>query len=770
MTLLEALILIPLGAAAGAPWLEARLKDQAYWVMASLAALLFAALLGAGLGGWLGAESSRPWAPELGVSLDLRATGLGWAMALLITGIGALVLLYSRPIMGSDPKSGRFLSTLMAFMGAMLGVVMSDNVLLLFVFWELTSITSFLLIGFKSDKKESRDAALQALFITGGGGLVLLAGLVWLGMEAGTYAISDMAAVSNPWIVLLVAIGAFTKSAQFPFHFWLPGAMAAPTPVSAYLHSATMVKAGVFLLAALHPVLGGSALWLPLVGGVGAATAVAGSVLAFVSSDLKRILAWSTVAALGSLTCLVGLGTEKSMQAFAIFLLAHACYKGALFMSAGILEKKAGSRDVSQLSGLRTKMPLTFAAAALAGLSMMGVLPLAGFVAKEYFFEAALALTGPLMPWIAAAAFIGAAGGVFAALQAGFSPFLGNPGPELDAKEPGWELLAGPAVLSLLGLAAGAGLSAVNYGWVGPVASTALGSPVDGSLKLWAGLTPALGLSVAAIALGLGCFAGWKKAWPALAGVETNWKYGPAEAFRRFSEWLPEGCAAAGRLMDHGRLRWDFILFFGAALVLVGLWLVRLPLLPPEIKTLELAWHEIMVLAGGAAGAVTAVFSKSRLGAIALLGALGFAIASTYLFLGAPDLAVTQILVEALAVVLLVLVFAKLPGFRKLTTKTNRLRDAVLAGGVGLCFSLLMLHIAALPAPNPVSQRHAELSVEGAKGANVVNTILVDFRALDTLGEITVLAVAALGVFALVSMRKKLKAATDAGPGTEGGE
>ncbi|HMO86146.1 MAG TPA: proton-conducting transporter membrane subunit, partial [Lacipirellulaceae bacterium] len=454
-----------------APSVHRVLRDGAGWALALLPAGLavyFASLIPdmprEGL------RMSIPWAPSLGLQFSLLCDGLSALMALLISGVGALVLIYAGGYFHGRREAVRLYVLLLAFMASMLGVVLADNVLTLFVFWELTSFTSYLLIGFDHERPAARAAALQALLVTGGGGLALLAGLLLLGRVGADNGLSLVdslqlssllplgeAAAAHPLyapILILVCLGAFTKSAQVPFHFWLPGAMAAPTPVSAYLHSATMVKAGVYLLARLSPLLGGTELWTGLVGAVGGATMLTGAVLALRETDLKLVLAYTTVSALGALTLLVGLDTPHCAVAAAAYLAAHGMYKGALFLVAGAVDHSVHTRDVTQLSGLARAMPLTAVAAGLAALSMAGLPPLFGFVAKELLYDAAL--HGP-----AASAAVAVAVGasvllVAAAAVVGVRPFLGGVSDKAKlAHEVAGSLLLGPLLLAGLGVVVG---------------------------------------------------------------------------------------------------------------------------------------------------------------------------------------------------------------------------------------------------------------------------------------------------------------------------
>ena len=477
---------------------------------------------------------SVPWVPSLGLSLSFRFDGLSVLFATLITGIGTLVVLYAARYLEQHPHAGRFQVSFFAFMGSMLGVVLSDNLIALFVFWELTGFTSYLLIGFEHERQEARRAALQALLVTGAGGLALLAAAVMLWQAGGSVSLSTLLAngtaivghaMYGP-IVGLVLLAAFTKSAQFPFHFWLPNAMQAPTPVSAYLHSATMVKAGVYLVARMTPLLGGSLLWTGVITLVGAMTMVGGAYRAVLETDLKRMLAYATISALGVLMLLLGIGTREAVVASLTYLLAHACYKGALFLIVGAVEHETGTRDLTELGGLRHRMPVTAVAAMLAAGSMAGVPLLFGFVAKEQFYDSVRHVeqfgVWPgmvlVVAAVAASALLGAAG-----LMAGVSPFVGRPTVLKDTHEPPPSLWLGPLVLGGVGLVVGL-VPALVDAPLRLAAAAVTGDAAPVSLALWHGFSVTLLLSVVTLigSLSLFMFSGpiRRHAWPRALGTE----------------------------------------------------------------------------------------------------------------------------------------------------------------------------------------------------------------------------------------------------------
>jgi multicomponent Na+:H+ antiporter subunit A len=697
-------------------------------------------------------RAAASWIPALGVRLSFHVDGLGLLFALLITGVGALVTVYAGGYLGAHPHRGRFYATLFAFMGSMLGLVLADNLVLLFVFWELTSLTSYLLIGFEHEDEAARDAALQALLVTGAGGLALLAGALLLARVAGTFELSALlgrgdAVRADPAyaaILVLVLLGAFTKSAQVPFHFWLPSAMAAPTPVSAYLHSATMVKAGVYLLARLSPVLGDTGAWRAGLTAVGAATLVVGAWLALRQTDLKRILAYTTVAALGALTALLGVGTTAAVTAAVVFLLGHALYKGALFLVAGAVDHETGARDAEGLRGLGRGMPITATAAAAAAVSMAGLPPTFGYLGKELLYEvahdhvalAAVAVLGNVL-YVAAAALV-------------LRPFFGPAGGRAGPAEAPASLWIGPAVLAALGVVLGLA-PAVARPLVAGAAGAVLARPVAPDLALWHGLTPAVALSAltlagAAIAFRIRArLRGW-----ALGGLPA--RLGPARGYAGALRALYAVAAAQTRVLQNGSLRWYLRVTLVVTIALAGWALLgrgafAWPAAGPAATAFDVGLGALVLLA-----AFTATASTSRFAAVAALGAVGYGIAVVYALHGAPDLAMTQVVVDTLTVILFVLVFRHLPRFTALSSARTRVRDAVIAGAAGAFVTAAMWAAMTAGGPPPISGFFLEASVPGGHGRNVVNVILVDFRALDTMGEITVLALAALGVVALLRL------------------
>jgi multicomponent Na+:H+ antiporter subunit A len=701
------------------------------------------------------ASGAVPWVPSLGVEVAWRLDGLSRLLALLITGIGAFVVLYAARYMRDDPKLHRFLATLMLFMAAMLGAVLADDLILLFVFWELTSLASFLLIGFKAEKSEARKAAQQGLLVTVGGGLALLAAILLLGAAAGTFRISALTERPEallghaflPWIVVLLAIGCFAKSAQWPLHFWLPNAMAAPTPVSAYLHSATMVKLGVYLLARLNPLFQSEPLWQGLLTGAGAMTMVTGALLALRERDLKRKLAWSTIVALGTLVTLIGLADPLAATAAVAFLLVHALYKACLFLVSGIVDHAAGTRDALVLRGLGRRMPLTALAAGLAALSMAGAPGFVGYLAKDLVFTAQLGVPG-LLPAVALAA--NAAMVVVAGVVAA-RPFLGQLREDCTAVgEAPAAMLAGPIVLAMLGLLFGLAPWLVAGSVIEPAAAAILGRPTGAVLGDKVGGESVLYLSVGVLGLGLVAYLGWTRLQPTLARQAWLDAWGPDAIYGRALRGLSRIAAWQTGRIQHGSLRgylgFSLAVMFGGALVALatggGLAMPGWTVVP--------GWHHLALVLLVATGVVAACLAGDLLTQVMAAAIVGFGAGILFLALGAPDLAFTQFTVEAISIVLLVAVLARLP-FRKpdARRREGRARDAALALGVGAAGALVLLAVLAVPFSPHIPEWMGQAAVPEAKGRNVVNVVIVDFRALDTLGEIAVLAVAALAAAVL---------------------
>lgn len=707
------------------------------------------------------------WVDTLSIQLAFLVDGLSLFFALLVTVFGLLIFLYAHRYMEDSPQINRFAGYLLLFSGSMLGLVLSANLISLFVFWELTSLSSFLLIGFKHKDEDSRRSARQALLITAGGGLALMAGFILLEIATGSgYNLTEI--LSQPEVVadsglqsaaiILIGLGALTKSAQFPFHFWLPNAMAAPTPVSAYLHSATMVKAGVYLIFRLNPLFQEAALWHHLTGTAGALTMTWGALKAFQEDDLKRILAYTTVSALGILFMMIGLGGEAAVNAAMVYVLAHALYKCALFMTAGNIDHQTGTRRISQLSDLSRKMPLTATTVALALASMAGVLPLLGFVGKELLYDALYHAADPFAIVYLALLFL--AGALFTAVSVDilYNAFFKTGKLRDQPIREGQLLLTLPPLL----LAVVSLLTGIAPGWtLAPLlkwsAASIHGFAPTMKLKLWHGFNFVFLLSLATLLTGVGLYflRNWlrraqKPPWASadllydqlIAGSESVAQYITGEIQNGYlRRYIATVIITFSMLllaaMAHGQVFQSFS---------------TAPLLE-SLQIYEVVILALIVLATGFLFRV-----RSRLIVTATFGIIGYSIALAYTLFSAPDVAITQFLAETLTLILLILIIHRLPSYT-LKTSIARLKYlpvAILFGAMMAVTAYVML----LQEKDTGSQAYfLEQSIPKGKGQNAVNVILVDFRALDTLGEITVLTVTMIGIIALLKFKPNNKKA-----------
>jgi len=706
-----------------------------------------------------------PWIPGLGIDLAFRIDGLSLTFALLISGIGALVLLYANSYLTGDPQFGRFVLFLTSFMLAMLGVVLADDLVLLFVFWELTTITSYLLIGYNHDQAKSRRNALQALFLTGAGALAFLAGLIILGEVAGTYRISEILTQgdmlrAHPMygaILILFLLGALTKSAQVPFHFWLPNAMAAPTPVSAFLHSATMVKAGVYLMARMHPAMSGTDAWMITLTTLGGITAVFASILALRQTDLKQALAYTTLMALGTLTLFLGQSSGYAMTAFATFLVVHSLYKAALFLVVGNLDAATGTRETEELSGLARAMPFTAIAAALAALSMAGFPPFLGFIGKELKYAGALAVSSePAL--VAAAVLLANALMLAVAAIVSFRPFYrhGRVGMTKVKNAVPWPMVAGPFILAVLGAVFGIYPDLLQRTLVTPTVLSLTGSVENAKeLKLWAGVNMPLILSIATFVIGTLFYIFHQPMRRVLVAIEPRVPDLDAE-WDVFMDKLKGFAQGVARRVQTGRMTDYMAVTFGT--IAVGLLstaaLRGLPPLAPAFTETGLMPFSIVALI--LAGSLLTAFTKSRITGIAALGVVGIGAALVFIFYSAPDVAITQLMVEVLVVVLMSVVMLQLPRLEHYDYPF-RPGHALIAVGVGASVTLILLAILSTPLDLRLTQFFETASWPEAFGRNIVNVILVDFRALDTFGEVAVVVMAALAAIALLRQVKEKK-------------
>ncbi len=706
------------------------------------------------------------WVPALDVTLSFMVDGLSLTFALLITGIGTIVFLYSGQYLAGHPHYGRFMLYLAAFMLAMLGLVLADNLIAIFVFWELTTVTSYLLIGFGHAEAAARRNALQALLVTGTGGLALLAGFVLIGIAAGSFELSEILArpgvlTDHPWylaILILVLAGAFTKSAQVPFHFWLPNAMAAPTPVSAYLHSATMVKGGVYLLARMHPGLSGTDAWFWSLTIAGAATAVFASVLALRQTDLKQALAYTTLMALGTLTLFLAGSGAQAITGAATFLIVHSLYKACLFLAVGNIDHATGTREVGRLRGLGRALPVTALAAVLAGMAMAGFPPFLGFIGKELLYGGATG--GEAGAWlVGAASFAANALMVAVAGVVALGPFwhrgAAEVAPGAEPHEAPWPMWIGPALLALLGLGLGI-WPALAAPLIGAVVAAIVPGATAYELYLWHGVNLPLILSLATFAAGIVLYLGAGRLRATLAAADARAPFHFDPGWDRLLDGLKAFAGWQTRVIQSGRLRSYLRITFLTLLAALGATIAVRGGLAIQVEMPSLLvkqWATIVLIA---AGAGIVIYTNSRIASIAGLGVVGIGVALVFIIYGAPDVAITQLLVETLVVVLVAVVLLRMPHLYREGHVVHRPFDAVLAAGLGGVTTAIMLMVFATPPDRRITDYFEAASWPEAHGRNIVNVILVDFRALDTFGEIAVVLVAALSAVVLLrGMRRE---------------
>lgn len=711
---------------------------------------------------------SVPWIPAMNINAAFLGDPFGLFFALLISGIGMLVGLYALGYMPNvaPTRLGQFFAALTAFMGSMLGVALADDLMLLFVFWEITSLTSYILIGFWYEEEYARQGAWIALQITALGGVAMMIGFICVGVATGTFSISQLAAqaalqralagssLAVP-ALLLVFAGALTKSAQWPFHFWLPGAMVAPTPVSTYLHAATMVKAGIFLLGRVLPIFGSSPLWTPILVSLGLGTFLLGAYQAFCETDLKAILARTTLSTLGMITMLYGLGAADQD---ALQFLSHAAYKGALFLIAGIVEHATHTRDIRELGGLRGRMPITFAACALAALSMAGIFPALGFLAKEVLYAELLhthALGAGAQPIVTALSVLANALIFAVAVKFVFGIFLGAPTTHTaHAHEAGALLWGPPAVLAVLAVALGPAASVterlINY------FSSRGGAAVHLEL-IPAHLAPLL-LSILSTLLGIAFYLGRRRLDRILDALPPMGKIydGVMDAVT----WFAVGYS---RRWQNGSVRWYFAgtLVFTVGLANYALWRGGISLAGVTVSLQEMEWYGLILCGMLTATALLVATSSTRLGAAIAITGNGFMTALLFVLYHSPDILLTQILIETVSTIFILLILYYLPPFRpERTSALGRLVNLGIAGAVAVSiFTFIVLSTSAEFHENKnLAFDYLSRSLAEAGGANAVNVIIVDFRAIDTNGEITVLMVVGLVVFGLLRARRKRSA------------
>lgn len=780
-SLLPLLVALPVAGAIGALFFRVNARNAEAWLAATCSLVALALILGLYPQVSHGAvvRFAIDWVPALGLSFSLRMDGFAWMFSLLIAGIGFLVVLYARYYMSARDPLPRFFALFLAFMACMLGVVLAGNLIQFVMFWELTSLFSFLLIGYWHHNPAARQGARMALIVTSAGGLALFAGVLLLGRIVGSYdldVVLDSGGLirSSPLYVpamMLIVVGALTKSAQFPFHFWLPHAMAAPTPVSAYLHSAAMVKLGVFLLARLWPALAGTDAWMATVGLAGLVTFVLGAFIAIFQQDLKGLLAYSTISHLGLITVLLGLNSPLAAVAAIFHMLNHATFKASLFMAAGIIEHETGARDIRRLSGLFNYMPITATAAIVAASAMAGVPLLNGFLSKEMFFAEALGVSGPLpfldraLPWVA----IGAgAFGVAYSLRFIIGAFFGPPPvglPRTPHEPPRW--MRFPIELLVLTCFV---VGVVPNLTVRPLLDTAVRAVLGAAtppfeLALWHGFNIPLAMSAGALAGGIllyrllrGRLASGVDRVPLLPPVDGRIVFersidAARRGARRLERWL-------GTRRLQPQLRW----IVGVAIVAAAVPVLRHGWSPGTADApVDAAGYDWLFaltwLIGGACALAAAIEAKfHRLAAVMLAGGAGLVTCITFVWFSAPDLALTQLLVEVVTTVLLLLGLRWLPKrvpfvptwAGALAALPRRALDFALAAAVGGGLAALAYAAMTRPLADSISRFFVARAYSEGGGTNVVNVILVDFRGFDTLGEITVLAVAGVALYSLL--------------------
>ena len=706
---------------------------------------------------------SYKWIPEMNVNLDFNLDGLSLLFCLLISGIGSLIFVYASKYLIEDKDIHRFFGYLSLFMSAMLGMVLSDNVISLFLFWEITSISSFFLIGHYHYSAASRKSALVSLGVTGAGGLVLFAGLIWMAQIAGSYSIQEIIKnanliTSHPYfggILTLLFIGTFTKSAQFPFHFWLPGAMKAPTPVSAYLHSATMVKAGIYLLIRFSPAFQGYDIWNITLTAVGGITLFLGAAVSVSKVDLKSILAYTTISALGIMVFLIGIGSNLAIKSLGVFIVIHALYKATLFLITGIIDHTYHTRNITLLSGLRKDNRLLFVSGLIAAFSAAGIPLTFGFIGKELVYDAvyqlqqtwAFALLGVLV--LANILML------YSSFTAGITPFIGKKSEIADETNVKFEpkLAFAPVLLALFCILFGIFPQLFEASFLDNFSQTILTDKqiILSRLHIWHGFNIIFILSAITIFLGTVFYLSRLKRAPL---EEQDPRFSMGKVFYRLNTTLKDSAFKITHLLHNGYLRKYLLTIIVFSLLVLGYAIFKhIHITLDFSRYSSLRIYEVAVAIMVIISVITTISTSSRLTAIVSMSVVGYCICLFFVFYSAPDLALTQFTIDTLTVVLFVLVLFRLPSFINFANRATKFRDAIVSILFGLFIGIIALGIIHEPHPNIVSKFYANEAYISAHGKNVVNVILVDFRGFDTLFEIVVLSIAGIGVVSLLKLQ-----------------
>ncbi|MDQ0270888.1 Na+/H+ antiporter subunit A [Cytobacillus purgationiresistens] len=785
MSLLHLAIIAPFLLAVFVPILYKHMKKvHTGWFVLPLPILLFAYFVS-----FISTTSNKQtvtesfsWISALGIDFTAKVDGLGLLFTLLITGIGALVVLYSIYYLSKDTeKLNTFYVYLLLFMGAMLGVVLSDNLIVLYLFWELTSFSSFLLIGYWYDREKSRYGAQKSMIITVFGGLAMLGGIILLYIMTGTFSITEIIAqsdviLSHPLFVpalLCFLLGAFTKSAQFPFHIWLPDAMEAPTPVSAYLHSATMVKAGIYLVARMSPVFAEHSLWLWLIAGFGLVTLFWGSFSAVKQTDLKSILAFSTVSQLGLIMSLLGIGAAAlhfdnidpalftvATTAAVFHLINHATFKGSLFMVVGIVDHETGTRDIRKLGGLMNLMPITFTIAIIGAFSMAGLPPFNGFLSKEMFFTGMLSILNMDFNWgilFPVGAWIASVFTFIYSMIIVFKTFTGKYQPEKLEKKPHEApigMLISPIILASLVIIFGFFPNILSNSVLEPALQTIMpGFAFDVHIGFWHGFNAELLMTIGVVVVGILLYLTLSK-WRSVYGIFPE-KLALNRFYDNGLDWMQKGSHSLTNSYMSGSIRNYLAYMFSFIIILLTATLFGKDAFAVNTENVaDIGPHEVILASMIAIASVAIMFTKTRITSIILTGTIGYLVSLFFVIFRAPDLALTQLVIETISVSLFLLCFYHLP--KKLTDDpvSFKVRNAIIAVGVGAVVTLIALSAHSNKLFDSISQYYIENTYSEAAGGNMVNVILVDFRGFDTMFEITVLGIAALGIYGLIKLRK----------------